>query len=71
MNPTIMLTTTLALLVLLGSALLVISHLRVVVQDTYTAVVTCAMRARAGGRLVPRMAFVALWVLIFALSFMG
>lgn len=66
-----MMTTTLALLILFGSALLVLGHLRMVVQDTYSMVTNCAARARASGEMIPRAAFTLLWLLIFSLSFWG
>ncbi|WP_425073634.1 hypothetical protein [Sagittula sp. S175] len=64
-----MMTTSLALLILFGSALLVLGNLRVVVQDTYAMITTCATRARASGQMIPRLAFLLLWLLIFSLSF--
>ena len=64
-----MMTSTLALLILFCSVLLVLSHLRVVVQDTYETIATCANRARANGQLIQRAAFALLWLLIFFMSF--
>ena len=64
-------TMTLALLILFGSALLVIGHLRMVLQDTYSMLTSCAVRARDSGQVIPRLAFVLLWLLIFTLSFWG
>ncbi|MBP0482278.1 hypothetical protein [Sagittula salina] len=65
-----MMTTTLALLILFGSALLVLGNLRVVVQDTLATISSCAVRARVSGQMIPRMAFALLWLLIFTLSFL-
>ncbi|AUC53067.1 MAG: hypothetical protein ACU0CC_00725 [Sagittula sp.] len=64
-----MMTSTLALLILFGSALLVLSYLRVVVQDTCSMLARCAGRARDSGQMISRGAFVTLWLLIFFLSF--
>ena len=65
-----MMTTTLAFLILFGTAFLVVGNLRVVVADTLTTLSTCARHARDSGELIPRTAFVMLWLLIFALSYL-
>jgi hypothetical protein len=65
-----MMTTILALLILFGTVLLVLGNLRVVAEDTFSALTTCAARARASGQLVQRSAFLALWLLIFVLSYL-
>jgi len=64
-----MMTTTLALVILFATALLVLSNLRVVVNDTYRTLTLCAVQARTSGQLIPRAAFVALWLLIFTICY--
>lgn len=65
-----MMMTLLALLTLAISAYLVLGNLRTVVHDTVEAVATSAHRARQNGVLMQRMAFVSLWAMIFALSYL-
>ncbi len=65
-----MMTTTLALMILFGTMLLVLSNLRVVVTDTYRTLSVCALQARDSGQMIPRAAFVLLWMLIFALCYL-
>jgi hypothetical protein len=60
----------LALATALASVLLMVGSLRMVAQDTYTALTDLAQQARAARNLRARLAFAALWVLIFALSYM-
>ncbi|MBS0125586.1 hypothetical protein KB874_15980 [Aestuariicoccus sp. KMU-90] len=60
----------LALATALASVLLMAGSLRMVAQDTFAALSDMAQRARVGGNLRARVAFAALWVLIFALSYM-
>ncbi|GAA4215694.1 hypothetical protein J4E08_16665 [Sagittula sp. NFXS13] len=66
-----MMTTTLALLILFGSALMVLANLRSVVQDTYEMLRVSTKRFLDKGELTRRTAFALLWLLIFTLSFWG
>ncbi|WP_425101668.1 hypothetical protein [Tropicibacter sp. S64] len=62
---------TLLTLSILGlSTFLAIAGLRTVAQDTYHTLTHAAVRARQSGVLIPRLSFLLLWVLIFALSYM-
>ena len=65
-----MMTTILAFAILCVSTLLVLGNLRMVAHDTYVAVTEAAGRLRRSGNPGARLAFAALWVLIFALSFL-
>ena len=64
-----MMITILALATALLSLAFMAGGLRMVAQDTAQAVALAAQRAHASGQLPARAAFVALWVLIFALSY--
>ncbi|KMK66751.1 hypothetical protein [Puniceibacterium sp. IMCC21224] len=64
-----MMTSLLALLVLLGSALLVLSNLRLVAQDTLQVLRDVMTQLSLNGRLAPNLAFGMLWILIFTLSY--
>lgn len=59
----------LAFTLLASSALLCLGSLRMVAADTMSMVRGCAARARATGSLHQRLAFLALWVLIFGLGY--
>ncbi len=63
-------TTLLAILTLALSAFLVLGNLRTVVMDTFETVALSAQRARENGVLVQRLAFLGLWLMIFALSYL-
>ena len=65
-----MILTAVTLTILAISAALVLGNLRMIAQDTYTAVSHAAQSARASGALAPRVSFLLLWVMIFALSYM-
>jgi len=65
-----MLITFLALLTALFSAYLVSAGLRMIAEDTAQTLTTAAQRAYASGKLVPRLAFALLWIMIFALSYL-
>ncbi len=64
-----MVTTFIALAILLASALLVLGSLRMVVQDTFSAVTDYARRARQNRLLTRHIAFLALWMMIFVMSY--
>lgn len=61
--------TVIALAILTLSTALLLGNLRLVAQDTLSALRTSIAQARASGQILPRMAFAALWLLIFALSY--
>ena len=61
--------TFIALAVLAASLLLTLSNLRVVAQDTLATLVEVKNRAQHNGQVVPKLAFVGLWLMIFLLSF--
>ena len=63
-----MMTTLLALVTLIATVFLIVSNLPMVARDTYDALAATSQRAHSQGQLVPRLAFAALWMLIFALS---
>ncbi|APZ53402.1 hypothetical protein [Salipiger abyssi] len=65
-----MMTTILALLILTATTLLVLGNLRMVAHDTYEALSSAASRIRQSGNPRAKLAFAALWVLIFALSYL-
>lgn len=60
-----------ALAILAVSAFLVLGNLRVVAQDTFSVLAGFASRARQSGQLMNLFAFVALWMLIFVLSYLA
>lgn len=60
-----------ALAILAVSAFLVLGNLRVVAQDTFAVLSGFASRARQSGQLTNLFAFVALWMLIFMLSYLA
>ena len=60
----------LALATAVASIFLMFAGLRMVAQDTLQAVTGMAQRAQRSGNLPARAAFAALWVMIFALSYM-
>ncbi|MEN9061495.1 MULTISPECIES: hypothetical protein [Ponticoccus] len=64
-----MMITLIAFSILAGSALVAVGSLRMVTRDTLSVVTGCTTRARASGTLHRRLAFVALWFLIFGLSY--
>lgn len=64
-----MVTTFIALAILLASALVVLGSLRMVVQDTISAVTYYTRRARQNGLLIRQIAFFALWMMIFVMSY--
>ena len=61
-------TTAIALFVLSVSCLLMFSGAGAVAADTYHTLSDSAQRARRDGIVVKRLAFVALWLLIFSVS---
>ena len=63
-----MMTTILAFAILCLSTLLVLGNLRMVAQDTYVAVTGAAGRLWRSGNPGAKLAYAALWLLIFALS---
>ncbi len=63
-------TTILAFAILCVSTLLVLGNLRMVAHDTRVALTEAAGRLRRSGNPGATLAFGALWVLIFALSFL-
>lgn len=65
-----MITTLLAILIMLGSALLILFHLRAIVQDTVDAIAHATSGGSVAQTLVPLLAFGALWFLIFALCYL-
>lgn len=64
-----MMTTILAFAIFCATTLLVLGNLRGVAQDTYQALSHSAKRLKENGHLGAKLAFVALWVLIFALGY--
>ena len=64
-----MVTTFIALAILTASALLVLGSVRMVAVDTFDAVATYARRARRNGQLVRHVAYFALWLMIFIMSY--
>ena len=58
-----------AIAVAAASFLLIAGGLRMVAQDTVQTLRDAASRARHAGELTSRVAFVALWAMIFALSY--
>ncbi|SMX39022.1 hypothetical protein [Maliponia aquimaris] len=64
-----MVTTFIALAILTASALLVLGNLRMVVHDTYEALTDYARRARRDGQITRHIAFFALWLMIFVMSY--
>jgi hypothetical protein len=64
-----MVTTFIALSILLASALLVVGNLRMVAVDTFDAVATYTRRARKKGQLIRHIAYFALWLMIFIMSY--
>lgn len=64
-----MVTTFIALAILMASALLVLGNLRMVVHDTVEAVTEYARRARRNGQMTRHIAFFALWLMIFLMSY--
>ncbi|SMX29924.1 hypothetical protein TRP8649_04064 [Pelagimonas phthalicica] len=63
-----MMITFLALVTFAATMYLILGNLPMVARDTYDALAATTQRAQAQGQLKPRLAFAALWVLIFALS---
>ncbi len=61
-------TSLIAITILVGSTLMVLSNLRLVAQDTLTVVRQATYRLLGAGRLWQNVAYGALWVLIFALA---
>ncbi|WP_246107244.1 hypothetical protein [Puniceibacterium confluentis] len=60
--------TFLALTVMVGSTLMVLSNLRLVAQDTFQVLRDAVGRGLRSGHLGQKLAFGALWALIFALA---
>ena len=65
-----MMMTLMTLAILCLSTFLALAGLRSVAHDTYHTLAHAAHRARQSGVLVPRVSFLLLWVMIFALSYM-
>lgn len=59
----------LAIAILMGSTLLILSNLKMVMRDIVDVVVASVIQARFSDHLVANLALVSLWLLIFALSF--
>ncbi len=60
-----------ALAILALSALLVVGHLRMLAQDTFMVLRGFATQARTRGQFPSLLAFAALWMLIFSLSYLA
>jgi hypothetical protein len=52
------------------SVFLVAGGLRMIAQDTVQTLASATNKARSAGTLIPKMAFVSLWLMIFALSYL-
>ena len=63
-----MIITLLALATLVATMILILGNLRMVALDTFDVLAVSTQRAHAKGQLLPRLAFSALWMIIFALS---
>lgn len=61
--------TMIAIAILALSTAFLLGNLRLVAQDTLATLQSTVAQARANGQVLPRLAFAALWALIFALSF--
>lgn len=59
----------LALLILIGSTLLIASNIRMVMRDIYDVLRSSVSDTRFATHMAANIAFVALWLLIFSLSF--
>ena len=59
----------LALAILTGSTLLILSNLKMVLRDIYDVVLASVTGARFTSHLSANLALLALWFLLFALSF--
>ena len=59
----------LAIAVLIGSTLLILGNLRMVMRDIYDVLLASVAGARFTNHMVANVAFVALWLMLFALSF--
>ena len=64
-----MLWSVLALMILVASTMLILSNLRIVVQDIVQVLVASVTGARFANQLSANLAFAALWLLIFVLSY--
>lgn len=64
-----MLMSILAIFILFGSTLLILSNLRMVLRDIYDVVVASVVGARFSDHLAANVALIALWLLLFFLSF--
>ncbi|WP_419411695.1 hypothetical protein [Primorskyibacter sp. 2E107] len=62
--------TLLTLAILAVSTFLALTGLRMAAKDTYRTLAHATLRARRTGDLIPRLSFVALWIMIFALSYL-
>ncbi|CUH78761.1 hypothetical protein [Tropicibacter naphthalenivorans] len=65
-----MMTTLIAILTLAVSSFMVLGSLRTVATDTIDILATSAARAKTNGQLTQKLAFVMLWLMIFALSYL-
>lgn len=63
-----MMTKLIAIAIVVFTALLVVSHLRNLAQDTLLAIHKTAFRVANSDRVVQNLAYAALWVLIFTLA---
>ncbi|ANT59973.1 hypothetical protein AYJ57_06085 [Salipiger sp. CCB-MM3] len=61
--------TLLAIMILAATTFLLLGNLRGVAADTYQALAGATARTRDRGLLIPRLAFAALWLLIFVLGY--
>ncbi len=64
-----MVTTFIALAILMASALLVLGNLRMVARDTCAALSAYTRNARQTGQLTRHIAYSALWLMIFIMSY--
>lgn len=64
-----MLLSILAILILLGSTLLILGNLRLVMRDIYDVMVSTVSGMRFTDHLAANLALVALWVVLFVLSY--
>ena len=64
-----MLLSLVAIAILIGSTLLILSNLKMVLQDIYDVVVHAVAGARFSAHLAANLALIALWLLLFILSF--
>ena len=64
-----MLLSLVAIAILIGSTLLILSNLKMVLQDIYDVVVHAVAGARFSDHLAANLALIALWLVVFVVSF--